>query len=245
MAKPSAGLHTPRPTSLRPPSTPASASATRSSVGSTSSAASKPSVTTTTVTRDLAPNVKVVAKCLQYDDGDDDLTLPAAAALPLDAVQEDLAAQEGHLGPLLDLPDPDVSGDSSSAAVVSAASDGEVTATADSCVTEVASRADSTGGTDAPLPEPISLALSELHAAGGLSPRSKRLFAALAEAAAAELTSTSTATARRLRRAAFWGKVRVAVLATTVAAVAAVDIALAAYLYASRVSSRYHVLPPT
>ncbi|KAL6633278.1 hypothetical protein ACP70R_025949 [Stipagrostis hirtigluma subsp. patula] len=242
MAKPSAGLHTPRPTSLRPPSTPASA--TRSFVGSTSSAASKPSVTTT-VSRDLAPNVKVVAKCLQYDDGDDDLTLPAAAALPLDAVQEDLAAQEGHLAPLLDLPDPDVSGDSSSAAVISAASDGEVTATADSCVTEVAARADSTGGTDAPLPEPISLALSELHAAGGLSPRSKRLFAALAEAATAELTSTSTATARRLRRAAFWGKVRVAVLATTVAAVAAVDVALAAYLYASRVSSRYHVLPPT
>ncbi|KAJ1281703.1 hypothetical protein BS78_04G326300 [Paspalum vaginatum] len=70
----------------------------------------------------------------------------------------------------------------------------------------------------------------------GLSPLSRRLLTALAETAAFEF---ELATARR---AAFWGKVRAATLAT----VAAIDVALAAYLYARRVNGRYdHVLPPT
>ena len=95
----------------------------------------------------------------------------------------------------------------------------------------------------APLPVEIRVVLAELHGASGLSPRSKRLLAALIEAAAFELAPS--ATAHRLRRAAFWGKVRVAVLAGTLAAVVAVDMALAAYLYARRANDRYHVLPPT
>jgi hypothetical protein len=53
--------------------------------------------------------------------------------------------------------------------------------------------ADSTADSEAPLPEQISLVLSELHGASGLSPRSKRLLAALAEAATAELTPSATA----------------------------------------------------
>ncbi|KAL6912316.1 hypothetical protein ACP4OV_001121 [Aristida adscensionis] len=242
MAKPSAGVHTPRPTSLRSAAAAAPASAPRTSVGSSSSAAAAtklPVAAAAAIPRDLVPSTKVVAKCLKYDD---DLALPAAAAaaaLSLDALPEGLAAQEDHFAPLLAMPDPEVSGDSSTS-VVSAPSDDAVTASTDSCVTEVAVRA----GTDAPLPEQISLVLEELHAADGLSPRSKRLLSALAEAATAELAPAAAA-ARRLRRAAFWGKVRVAVLATTVAAVAAVDIALAAYLYARRVSDRHHALPPT
>ena len=94
-----------------------------------------------------------------------------------------------------------------------------------------------------PLPVEIRVVLAELHGASGLSPRSKRLLAALTEAAAFEIAPS--ATAHRLRRAAFWGKVRVAVLAGTLAAVVAVDMALAAYLYARRANDRYHVLPPT
>jgi len=109
---------------------------------------------------------------------------------------------------------------------------------------QVAAPADSTADSDAPLPEQIKFVMSELHAATGLSPRSKRLLTALAEAANAELTPTTT-TARRLRRATFWGKVRVAVLAATVTTVAAIDVALAAYLYARRINDRYHVMPPT
>ena len=109
---------------------------------------------------------------------------------------------------------------------------------------QVAAPADSTADSDASLPEQIKFVMSELHAATGLSPRSKRLLTALAEAANAELTPTAT-TARRLRRATFWGKVRVAVLAATVTTVAAIDVALAAYLYARRVNDRYHVMPPT
>jgi hypothetical protein len=108
---------------------------------------------------------------------------------------------------------------------------------------QVKAPADSTADSEAPLPEQISLVLSELHGASGLSPRSKRLLAALAEAATAELTPSATAT--RLRRAAFWGKVRVAVLAATVAAVAVADVALAAYLYARRANDRFNVMPPT
>ena len=92
---------------------------------------------------------------------------------------------------------------------------------------------------NAPLPEQINHVLAELHACG-LSPRSKRLLVALAEAAAFELAPAASS-----RRAAFWGKVRVGVLTATLAAVATVDVALAAYLYARRVNDRYHVLPPT
>jgi len=68
----------------------------------------------------------VVAKCLAYDD--EDITIAAAATLsPDSATVGDLAAQEDDLGPLLDLPDPDTS----------AAPDFALTASADSCVTEV------------------------------------------------------------------------------------------------------------
>ena len=79
-------------------------------------------------------------------------------------------------------------------------------------------------------PEEISHALA--RGAGGLSPRSKRLLAA-----ALELSPAATAAARRLRmrRAGFWGKVRVAVRAAT----------LAAYLYARRANEWYAPLPPT
>ncbi|RCV09024.1 hypothetical protein SETIT_1G373700v2 [Setaria italica] len=239
MAKPSAGLHTPRPSALRSSS---SFPSTRSSVGSTSSssaaAASKLPVAAA-APRDFASNAKVVAKCLAYDD--DDIAL-AAATLSPDAVPEGrLVAQEEDLASLLELPDPDVSGDTS---VISAAPDDALIASADSCVTEVPARADSTHDSEAPLPEEINVVLAELHGASGLSPRSKRLLTALAEAAAFELAPS--ATARRLRCAAFWGKVRVAVLAGTLAAVVVVDVALGAYLYARRVNDRYyHVLPPT
>ena len=105
---------------------------------------------------------------------------------------------------------------------------------------QVPARADSATDTeadaDAALPEDISHALAELRGAGGLSPRSKRLLIALAEAAALEL-ATTTARRLRLRRAGFWGKVRVAVRAAT----------LAAYLYARRANGWYGhaLLPPT
>ncbi|PAN09051.1 hypothetical protein PAHAL_1G455100 [Panicum hallii] len=225
MAKPSAGLLTPRPSAFRPPS---SCPTTRSSVGSTSSSSANAAASKLPAPaanpREFASNAKVVAKCLAYDD--DDITLAAAAA-----------AQEDDLGPLLDLPDPDVSVDTS------AAPDDALTASSDSCVTEVPALADSIIDSEAPLPVEFSVVLAELHGASGLSPRSKRLLAALTEAAAFELAPS--ATARRLRRAAFWGKVRVAVLAGTLAAVVAVDMALAAYLYARRANDRYHVLPPT
>ncbi|CAD6241585.1 unnamed protein product [Miscanthus lutarioriparius] len=255
MAKPSAAIHTPRPSALRSSSSSTSScSVTRSSVGSTSpsaaAAASKLPVAAATH-RDSASNAKVVAKCLVYDD--DYFTLPSAATLAPhpDAVPVDgLAPQEDDLAPLLELPDPDVvSGDTS---VVSAAADDALTASADSCVTEVPARADSATDTeadaDAALPEDISHALAELRGAGGLSPRSKRLLIALAEAAALELAASAAAAATtaqrlRLRRASFWGKVRVAVLA----AVAVADVALAAYLYARRANGWYGhaLLPPT
>jgi hypothetical protein len=110
---------------------------------------------------------------------------------------------------------------------------------------QVAAPTDSITNSDADLPvlEQINLAMSELHAADSLSPRSKRLLTALAEAAKAELIPSDTA--RRLRGAAFWGKVRVWVLAATVTTVTTIDVALAAYLYARRVNNRYHVMPPT
>ncbi|KAF8691793.1 hypothetical protein HU200_040195 [Digitaria exilis] len=231
MAKPSTGL---RPSALR-----SSCPSTRSSVGSASSssapAASKLPVPAA-APRDVASNAKVVAKCLAYDDDDDTLS---AATLSVDA------AREEDLEPLPELPDPEVSAEASSTSVISAAPDGDaLAASADSCVTEVLAAADFTNNvSEAPLPEAINVVLGELHSASGLSPRSKRLLAALTEAAALELAPS--ATARRLRRAAFWGKVRVAVLAGTLAAVVAVDVALAGYLYARHANDRYHVLPPT
>ncbi|XP_066328884.1 uncharacterized protein [Miscanthus floridulus] len=233
----------PHPALRSSSSSTSSCSVTRSSVGSTSSSAAA------ATHRDSASNAKVVAKCLVYDD--DYFTLPSAAtpAPHPDAVPVDgLAPQEDDLlSPLLELPDPDVvSGDTSSTSVVSAAADDALTASADSCVTEVPARADSATDTeadaDAALPEDIKHALAELRGAGGLSPRSKRLLIALAEAAALELAAT-TAQRLRLRRAGFWGKVRVAVLA----AVAVADVALAAYLYARRANGWYGhaLLPPT
>ncbi|CAN6232859.1 unnamed protein product [Urochloa humidicola] len=221
MAKPSAGLHTPRPSALRSSST---CPSTRSSVGSASSSSKLAAAP-----RDFASNAKVVAKCLAYDD-DDDITLAAAAAaLSPDVVPEGrLVAQEDDLAPL-ELPDPDISEDTS---VISAAPDDALKASA----AEVPALADSTHDSGAPLPEEINVVLAELHGASNLSPRSKRLLAALAEAASFELAPS--ATAGRLRRAAFWGKVRVAVLAGTLAAVMAVDVALAGYLYARRASDR-------
>ncbi|KAG8072985.1 hypothetical protein GUJ93_ZPchr0006g43721 [Zizania palustris] len=174
----------------------------------------------------LPRDVKAVAKCLDYDDN---FAFPDSPDV--------LGAPDDDLAPLLELPDP---GDSSSSTLISANPDDAVTASADSALAEVVAPADST---EEPLPEQINLVLAELHGARDLSPRSKRLLAALAEVAAAELSST--ATALRLRRAAFWGKVRVGVLAATVAVVAAVDIALAVVLMARRGNDHYHVLPPT
>ncbi|CAD6333380.1 unnamed protein product [Miscanthus lutarioriparius] len=202
MTKPTAGFQTLRPSSLR-----------SSSTAGARSAAAKLAVASA-VPRDLASSTKVVRKCLDYD-GDSTLPASAASTPPL----------EDGLAPLLDLPDPEVSGDSSSSIIFSAPDDA-VIASADSSVTE---RRTPSGANQA------------RHV---LSPRSKRLLTALAEAANAELTPTTTA-ARRLRRATFWGKVRVAVLAATVTTVAAIDVALAAYLYARRVNDRYHVMPPT
>jgi hypothetical protein len=73
----------------------------------------------------------VVRKCLDYD-GDSTLPASAAPTPPLDDVLEN------DLAPLLDLPDPEVSGDSSSSSsVIFAAPDDAVIASADSSVTEV------------------------------------------------------------------------------------------------------------
>jgi hypothetical protein len=94
-----------------------------------------------------------------------------------------------------------------------------------------------------PLPDQISLALAELRGGRGLSPRSKRLVAALVEAAAAELRPN--AATLRLRRAAFWGKVRVWILAATVATVFAIDVVLAVALVSRRGNDLYDALPPT
>ncbi|OQU85996.1 hypothetical protein SORBI_3004G352400 [Sorghum bicolor] len=189
MAKASAAIHTPRPSALR--SSLSSCSAPRSSVGSTSSSTAAAAAA---ASRDSASNAKVAAKCLIYDD-DDYFTLPSAAAAPAPVPADGLATQEDDLAPLLELPDPDVvSGDTSSTSVVSAAADDALTASADSCVTEVPARADSAIDTEpaaAALPEEMNLALAELRDAGGLSPRSKRLLSALAEAAALELAAPS------------------------------------------------------
>jgi hypothetical protein len=89
------------------------------------------------------------------------------------------------------------------------------------------------------VPTEMELVLAELRGARGLSPSSKRLLAALAEA-------TAAADPLRTRRAAFWRKVRVGVLAATVFSVAAVDVALAVALLGARRRNRSsHALPPT
>ena len=67
----------------------------------------------------------MVRKCLDYD-GDSTLPASAASTPPL---------EDGH-APLLDQPDPEVSGDSSSSIIFSAPDDA-VIASADSSVTEV------------------------------------------------------------------------------------------------------------
>ncbi|KAJ1296069.1 hypothetical protein BS78_01G270800 [Paspalum vaginatum] len=123
-------------------------------------------------------------------------------------------------------PDPDVSIDSAFTASAAAAS----------CITEVEVEVASRAGSISispdddhraeSLPEEISTVLAELRGAHGLSPRSRRLLSALTKTAAFELATT-----RRLCRATFWGKVRVVVLSVTLATVAIIDVALAAYMH--------------
>ncbi|XP_024310875.1 uncharacterized protein LOC104585107 [Brachypodium distachyon] len=86
----------------------------------------------------------------------------------------------------------------------------------------------------------MELVLAELRGTRGLTPCRKRLVSALVEAAAAELNSNPTATALRLRRAAFWRKLRVGVLAATVFSLVAMDLALAAALFAGRRGNSGH-----
>ncbi|XBI47453.1 hypothetical protein VPH35_111396 [Triticum aestivum] len=205
---------------------------TCSSVGSSSS-----SDLSAPTTRDIASIAKEVGKRLDYED---DSPFPTAASL-----QQPMLAPEGlaDLAPLLELPDPD---NASSTTVVSA-SDADVkhamTASADSTVTQVAALADA----DGPLLTEMEVVLAEVSGARGLSPRSKRLLLALVEVADAELNANPTAAVLHIRRAAFWRKVRVGILAATVFSVAAIDAALAFALYgARRGNGRYHhVLPPT
>ncbi|XP_037449709.1 uncharacterized protein LOC119319321 [Triticum dicoccoides] len=207
---------------------------TRSSVGSSSSTDLSASTT-----RDIASIVKEVGKRLDYED---DSPFPTAASL-----HQPMLAPEGlaDLAPLLELPDPD---NASSTTVVSA-SDADakhaMTASVDSTVTQVAAPADFTA--DGPLLTEMEGVLAELSGARGLSPRSKRLLLALVEVADAELNANPTAAVLHIRRAAFWRKVRVGILAATVFSVAAIDAALAFALYGARHGNdRYHhVLPPT
>uniref|UniRef100_A0A8I7B881 Uncharacterized protein n=1 Tax=Hordeum vulgare subsp. vulgare TaxID=112509 RepID=A0A8I7B881_HORVV len=114
---------------------------------------------------------------------------------------------------------------------------------------QVAAPADSTADADGPLltETEVEVVLAELSGARGLSPRSKRLLLALVEVADAELNANPTAAVLHIRRAAFWRKVRVGILAATVFSVAAIDAALALALYdARRGNGRYHhALPPT
>ncbi|KAI5010524.1 hypothetical protein ZWY2020_012661 [Hordeum vulgare] len=198
---------------------------TRSSVGSSPSTdLSAPT------TRDMASIAKEVGKRLDYED---DSPFPTAASRQL---------------PLLDLPDPD-----NASSCTTAASDADanhaMNAPADSTVTQVAAPADSTADADGPLltETEVEVVLAELSGARGLSPRSKRLLLALVEVADAELNANPTAAVLHIRRAAFWRKVRVGILAATVFSVAAIDAALALALYdARRGNGRYHhALPPT
>uniref|UniRef100_A0A0E0K745 Uncharacterized protein n=1 Tax=Oryza punctata TaxID=4537 RepID=A0A0E0K745_ORYPU len=215
MAKPSpAAVHTPRPASFRSSTTRASSSTTRPPLPAAAAATNSKG--------------QGVAKCLAFDG---DFTFP-------DALADDLA-------PLLDLPDPADSSSSTTTALISAAPDPDdaVTASADSALTEVVTAMVEEEEEEEPLPDQISLALAELRGGRGLSPRSKRLVAALVEAAAAEVYPT--ATTLRLRRAAFWGKVRVWILAATVATVFAIDVALAVSLISRGGYDLYDALPPT
>uniref|UniRef100_A0ACD5ZHS7 Uncharacterized protein n=1 Tax=Avena sativa TaxID=4498 RepID=A0ACD5ZHS7_AVESA len=190
---------------------------------------------------------QVVGKRLAYED-DDDYAFPTAASgtKQLDLAPEGLP----DLAPLLDLPDPD-DASSSSSTVISAAAADAATATADSTLTQVAAPADSAAATaadaDGPVLTEMELVLAELHGARGLTPRSKRLLAALAETVSAELSYSPTAAALSIRRAAFWRKVRVGILAATVFSVAAMDVALAVALYGARRGNglQGNVLPPT
>uniref|UniRef100_A0ACD5ZCS3 Uncharacterized protein n=1 Tax=Avena sativa TaxID=4498 RepID=A0ACD5ZCS3_AVESA len=220
------------------------ASANRSSVGSSSSASATD--LPAPAASQFSSVAKEVGKRLAYED-DDDYAFPTAAS----RVQTDLAP-EGlpDLAPLLELPDPDYDA-SSSSTVVSAAAAFAATTTADSTVTQVAAPADSTAAAaadaDGPVLTEMELVLAELHHAGSLTPRSKRLLAALAETASAELNYSPTTAALRIRRAALWRKVRVGILAATVFSVAAMDVALAVALYGARHGNGLHgnVLPPT
>ncbi|XP_015690650.1 uncharacterized protein LOC107303883 [Oryza brachyantha] len=155
---------------------------------------------------------------------------------------------DDDLAMLFELPDP---ADSFSSTLVSFALDDAVTASADFAHTQVTA-----GETtemveveeedeEEPLPDQNKLALPELQGGHGLSPRSKRLVSAVLADLAAGLNPT--ATTLRLRRAAFWGRVRVAILAVTIATVAAIDLILAIALFSHR-RGRYHydgVPPPT
>lgn len=157
---------------------------------------------------------------------------PIPAAANSKGVAKCLAFHDGDftfpddLAPLLDLPDPADSSSSTTttAALISAAPDPDdaITASADSALTEVTAPAEATAMVDEeeeePLPDQISLALAELR---------------------------PNAATLRLRRAAFWGKVRVWILAATVATVFAIDVVLAVALVSRRGNDLYDALPPT
>ncbi|KAI4980747.1 hypothetical protein ZWY2020_021232 [Hordeum vulgare] len=224
---------------------------TRSSVGSSSSidlfgTSTRSSVCSSSSTdlsaptnRDMASVAKEVGKRLDYED---DSPFPTAASRQLP-----LLAPEGlaDLAPLLELPDPD------NASFTTAASDADanhaMNASADSTVIQGAAPADSTADADGPLLTEVEVVLAELSGARGLSPRSKRLLLALVEVADAELNANPNSAVLHIRRAAFWRKVRVGILAATVFSVAAMDAGLAFALYGARHGNgRYHhVLPPT
>uniref|UniRef100_A0A453Q447 Uncharacterized protein n=1 Tax=Aegilops tauschii subsp. strangulata TaxID=200361 RepID=A0A453Q447_AEGTS len=104
---------------------------------------------------------------------------------------------------------------------------------------QVAPPADATAAEGPTILTEMELVLAELRGARGLSARSRCLLTVLAEAAADELDPLRT------RRAAFWRKLRVGVLAATVFSVAAIDVALAAALMGGPGGSGRHALPPT
>ncbi|KAM3223492.1 hypothetical protein ACQJBY_057070 [Aegilops geniculata] len=225
MAKPHAGaVSTPRPRSSSGAKAAAAATTTaanRSSVGSSSSAPPA---------RDLASLAKEAGKLLTYDDDD------AASA----AQQQPEGLDVADLAPPLDLPGPD-DDDASSSTVVPTPPRDAVPAPARSALAQVAPPADATAtAAEGPtILTELELVLAELRGARGLSARSRCLLTALAEAAADELDPLRT------RRAAFWRKLRVGVLAATVFSVAAIDVALAAALLGAPRGSGRHALPPT
>ncbi|KAM3245355.1 hypothetical protein ACQJBY_056594 [Aegilops geniculata] len=226
MAKPHAGaVSTPRPrSSSGAKAAAATTPANRSSVGSSSSAPPA---------RDLAPLAKEAGKLLTYDDVD---AASAAQQQPDPAPPEGLAVAD--LAPPLGLPDPDDDAASSSTVVPAPPRDA-VPAPARSALAQVARPADATGAEGPTVLTEMELVLAELRGARGLSARSRCLLTALAEAAADEVDPLRT------RRAAFWRKLRVGVLAATVFSVAAIDVALAAALLGGPRGSGRHALPPT